>query len=32
MFYWSAAKRMSAACMLLICLWALALWALGGHG
>jgi len=28
MFYWSALKRMSAASLLLIVLWAMALWAL----
>lgn len=28
MFYWSAVRRMGAACLLLLALWALALWAL----
>ncbi len=28
MFYWSALRRMSAAAVLLACLWAMAFWAL----
>lgn len=30
MFYWSALKRISAAMLVLLLLWALAFWAMGG--